>query len=918
MANSGRPSGLTPFLFGLLLLVIFQLIYYFPILFEGREYFLSDHTFFFEPLAKLIGEGFKSGHLTLWNPYCYCGMSELANPSPGLFYFPNLLFACFSYSKALVLIQCLHEIVAYCAGFWLCRLLAMGAPAAILVGISLAANGYFLSLPSNYTLPGTFAWGALGLCALLAVKRRPLLGAIVAALAVHWTLTAGRPEVFIPWFLTYGLLILLMAVRPNFPASLSAVGELSSPSTRKVFTLQATALVLGVLMSMLVIMPVYEWTRLSSRATGLDTVQIFHWSANWYDFLGMLLCQPLGDLQQPSAHLSGLVASRAGYYPFLASAYVGPVVIILVVFGCFDKQFKERFYFLGAALAAAIISLGHFTPVAGALLKLVPFFAVLRYPCKVLIFVVLFLLLLAGGGLRSVLSGRATIAPKIFNLSLWILATFIGVIFCVYSTVANYFGGSAELLHALGRPLLFMSLIGVLTSLAIILDRPFKLKSALSFILLAAFCAGFFVPLIQHRQRTAAAGYFAKESGLALKLERLNAGTASGSTSGSAPGSATSSGHSLAASSSLSSDTSSTAVVDSQKAKIQPPRLLTLYADPLRLSRAYQCREHPVAGESFMQFARELLLPNTNIDLRQPISYGYEAGETKDYSTFYLSAYKASAAYKKGGKDHALAHFCKLTSTYYVASHIQGHKGPIGKLSSEYFTCVEEDPRLNLRLYKVVDPLPRAFLTSEFEERSKDEFLESLLADVWDEPRQVVIDPLKNWEPLSDSDRRPMAAALKQQEKQQEEQQAAQKASEEAIRAQTQGGQAPEGDQPNVPEKAPVIEKEEVTFLQDQPEHVAISVKTPKAAFLVLNDRYYPGWQATVDSQPVTLYRANAFMRGVFLTTGAHLVEFDYKPESLTQGFYLTAVGTGGLLLLVLWALGRPARRLMRFLTTGE
>ncbi|MFX7140368.1 hypothetical protein ABTH88_20790, partial [Acinetobacter baumannii] len=74
MANSGRPSGLTPFLFGLLLLVIFQLIYYFPILFEGREYFLSDHTFFFEPLAKLIGVGFKSGHLTLWNPYCYCGM----------------------------------------------------------------------------------------------------------------------------------------------------------------------------------------------------------------------------------------------------------------------------------------------------------------------------------------------------------------------------------------------------------------------------------------------------------------------------------------------------------------------------------------------------------------------------------------------------------------------------------------------------------------------------------------------------------------------------------------------------------------------------------------------------------------------------------------------------------------------------
>ena len=111
------PVQLRTFLSGLVVLVVFQVLYYFPQLFEGREYFLSDHTFFFEPLADLIGESFREGRLALWNPYCYCGMSQLANPSPGLFFFPNLLFAVCSYSKALVLIQCLHEIVAYIAGF---------------------------------------------------------------------------------------------------------------------------------------------------------------------------------------------------------------------------------------------------------------------------------------------------------------------------------------------------------------------------------------------------------------------------------------------------------------------------------------------------------------------------------------------------------------------------------------------------------------------------------------------------------------------------------------------------------------------------------------------------------------------------------------------------------------------------------
>lgn len=157
-----------------------------------------------------------------------------------------------------------------------------------------------------------------------------------------------------------------------------------------------------------------------------------------------------------------------------------------------------------------------------------------------------------------------------------------------------------------------------------------------------------------------------------------------------------------------------------------------------------------------------------------------------------------------------------------------------------------------------------------------------------------------------------------QQEQNRQELRAAQKAYEEAIRARLRRGERPDDELPTVPEKAPLIEKEDLAFLQDKPEHVSISVKVPRAEFLVLNDRYYPGWQATVDSQPVTLYRANAFMRGVFLTAGAHLVEFDYKPESLIQGFYLASAGTGGLLLLVLWALGRPARRLMRFLTTGE
>ena len=86
----------------------------------------------------------------------------------------------------------------------------------------------------------------------------------------------------------------------------------------------------------------------------------------------------------------------------------------------------------------------------------------------------------------------------------------------------------------------------------------------------------------------------------------------------------------------------------------------------------------------------------------------------------------------------------------------------------------------------------------------------------------------------------------------------------------------------------------------------AMEVQTDSAssAFLVTSDVYYPGWQATVDQQPVKLYRADYAFRGVAVPAGKHLVRFAYQPRRFYLGATISLISLAILagLILVSWA----------------
>ncbi len=83
------------------------------------------------------------------------------------------------------------------------------------------------------------------------------------------------------------------------------------------------------------------------------------------------------------------------------------------------------------------------------------------------------------------------------------------------------------------------------------------------------------------------------------------------------------------------------------------------------------------------------------------------------------------------------------------------------------------------------------------------------------------------------------------------------------------------------------------------PGSVLIDAEAPAPGWLVLSDRFYPGWFAEIDGKPTTIYQANVLVRAVRFPGGRHRVRFDYHPRSLRIGGWIS--GLSWLVALGVW-----------------
>jgi hypothetical protein len=82
-------------------------------------------------------------------------------------------------------------------------------------------------------------------------------------------------------------------------------------------------------------------------------------------------------------------------------------------------------------------------------------------------------------------------------------------------------------------------------------------------------------------------------------------------------------------------------------------------------------------------------------------------------------------------------------------------------------------------------------------------------------------------------------------------------------------------------------------IVRDESTRLKIAVTNGEPALLVVNDYYYPGWTATIQTagssqRSAKIYRVNRVMRGVFLPAGEHQLEMTYRPAMFRVGAWIS------------------------------
>jgi hypothetical protein len=91
-----------------------------------------------------------------------------------------------------------------------------------------------------------------------------------------------------------------------------------------------------------------------------------------------------------------------------------------------------------------------------------------------------------------------------------------------------------------------------------------------------------------------------------------------------------------------------------------------------------------------------------------------------------------------------------------------------------------------------------------------------------------------------------------------------------------------------------------VNFTSYSPKDIVLSSDAPSPTVMLLNDHFDPNWTVWVDGERKELLRCNFIMRGVYLPSGSHTVEFRFQQFFGLLYVSLSAAGAGILILIAI------------------
>ena len=92
-----------------------------------------------------------------------------------------------------------------------------------------------------------------------------------------------------------------------------------------------------------------------------------------------------------------------------------------------------------------------------------------------------------------------------------------------------------------------------------------------------------------------------------------------------------------------------------------------------------------------------------------------------------------------------------------------------------------------------------------------------------------------------------------------------------------------------------------VRWRRDEPDTLALDLRAPARAFVVVADTWFPGWTARLDGREVPIRRVNGGVRGIEVPAGDHALVMTFEPGGWAESLPITRAAMGS------WALAAMA-----------
>jgi len=485
------------FAVGLMLLLLF--VFFYPVLFSGKTLMPPDTTSA-RSFKTFVNDAARDGTYPLWNPYIYGGM-----PS----------FASLTNAPRIDVINEINKLLvspfgdpSTNFGRLLLNFLIFGSLVYLLLRSKKISPGVacFASLAAVF-LPQMIAYSSfghnskLGAVALIPViflaterllNRRNLMFFGIAGLTIGLQLLRNHVQICYYTLIMVGVYFLYWLV-------ITIKDEKKVAPILKGFGLLVGAIIMGVLISSVINLSVWEYSQYSIRGGSTSGGLGFSYATNW-SF-------------PPAEIITFFIPSFMGFgsstywgsMPFTDfPVYFGLITLFLAGLALIVNRNRITRFFAIFAGFALFMSFGKYLPVLyGPMFKILPFFNKFRAPKMVNIMIGFSLVILAGYGLQGLISGteshKEEIVKKVKKYCIW-FGSFIGLLFLflllgkdLYLGWATKAGSQAVKAYELAvsdgfRALLLTGFAVLLTVISVKKMNPrFKTLLPFAFILLLLF-----------------------------------------------------------------------------------------------------------------------------------------------------------------------------------------------------------------------------------------------------------------------------------------------------------------------------------------------------------------------------------------------------------------------------------------------